>query len=77
MPAAGLMSWASKRLEHLWDRIQLPEAALGGISIRNGTLLAHMAGEPIARRFDSVSMNLSLSPDYRNLTVNLSGLPMI
>lgn len=71
--AGGFTTWIGKQLEGLWDHIQLPEASVGGISIRNGTLLAHMAGEPIPRRFDSVNVNLSLSPDYRNLSMDLSG----
>ena len=60
-------------MERLLERVQLPEAGLGGMTIRNGTLLATMAGEPVPRRFDNVSMTLRFSPDYKNMTVDLSG----
>ena len=70
----GLTAWLTQTLEGLWQRVQLPEAALGGITIRHGTLLATMAGEPLPRRFDDVNLHLRLSADYRNMTVDLSGV---
>lgn len=70
---AGVAKWLSQRAESALKRVKLPEAGIGTLSVKNGTLLATMAGEPIPRRFDNLSVKVHLSPDYRNMTVDLTG----
>ena len=43
--------------------------------MRNGILLAHIAGEPVPRRIQNINFNLRLGRDYRSLALDLQGMP--
>ena len=62
-------------LERALAQLKPPEIALDSVTIRNGILLAHIAGEPVPRRIQNINFNMRLGRDYRSLALDLQGMP--